>query len=151
MYTLNKILALQELFATNHLQINDFVFDQEYSYETKPSLKYPLLWADLESSDINEIKGSAVWEDNFVFNIACVDLVREDKSNEREVLSDCKLMLNDFLIHFRQTDFAEYLVVDPITTMSPIRMSGQDLTSGWGCKMKFKFITDPDLCGIPTT
>jgi hypothetical protein len=76
--------------------------------------------------------------------------VREDKTNEQEVLSDCKLMLNDLLIYLRQTDFTEYLTVDVIKTMKPIRLVGTDFVSGWECQLQFKFITDPDLCGIPT-
>lgn len=151
MNTLNTIVKIQEDFATDHLQINDFVFDQAYSYETKPNLKYPLLWSDLEESPLDETTNSAVWSDSFVFNIACVDLVREDRSNELEVLSDCKLMLNDFITHLRYGDFDERIKVEITVSMKPVRMSGSDLTSGWSCQLKIGFITDPDLCGIPTT
>lgn len=149
MYTLNNIVKIQEDFAMSHGQINDFVFDQAYSYEVKPELKYPLLWTDLEESPLGESENSAVWSDGFVFNVAVIDLVRENKSNEQDVLSDCKLMLNDFIIYLRQTDFGERLKVEVTVSMKPIRMSGENLTSGWQCQLKFGIITDPDLCGIP--
>lgn len=149
MYTLNKIVKILEDFATAHRQINDFVFDQAYSYEAKPEIKYPLFWVDLESSSLNEIKDSAIWKDNFVFNFCVVDLVRESKINETEALSDCKLILNDILIYLRQTNFTERLLLDVSTSMKPVRMSGENLTSGWECQVTLSFVTDPDLCGIP--
>lgn len=151
MYTLNKILDLQESFATDHGQINDYAFDLEYSYESKPDLKFPLLWCDLVDSPVSESNNSSVWKDGFTFDVRVVDLVREDKSNERDVLSDCKLMLNDFLIYLRQTDFDEYLTVEITQTMKPIRLVGTDFVSGWECQIRMDFVTDPDLCGIPTT
>lgn len=149
MYTLNKIVKILEDFATAHRQINDFVFDQAYSYEAKPEIKYPLLWVDLESSTVDETKYASVWADSFVFNFCVVDLVRESKINETEALSDCKLILNDLLIYLRQASFPEKLLLEVATTMKPVRMTGENLTSGWECTVKLNFITDPDYCGIP--
>lgn len=142
-------MKILEDFATAHRQINDFVFDQAYSYEAKPEIKYPLLWVDLESSSVDETKYASVWGDSFVFNFCVVDLVRESKINETEALSDCKLILNDLLIYLRQANFPERLLLEVSTTMKPVRMTGENLTSGWECQVKLNFITDPDYCGIP--
>lgn len=149
MNTLNKIVKLQEDFQTTHPVINNFIFAPTYEFESKEQIEYPLLLVDIDSSNTGELKTNSVIEDGFTFDVTIADLVTHDRSNELDVLSDCKLMMNDFLAYFRQREFSDWLTIDTATSMTPIRLSGTDLTSGWTCKINFRFATDLDLCGIP--
>lgn len=142
-------MGLQEDFVTNHLILNNFIFAPNYEFESKEQIEYPLLLVDIDSSNTGELKTNSVIDDGFTFDITIADLVTHDRSNELEVLSDCKLMLNDFIAYFRQQQFADWLNIDTATSMTPVRLSGTDLTSGWTCKINFKIATDLDLCGIP--
>jgi hypothetical protein len=142
-YTLNNIIKFQEDFATNHKQINSFLFAPTSEFDSLQQIQYPLLLTDIESCNQKE------QEENFVFRVIICDQIKPDLRNEQDVLSDCKLILNDFVAYFRQTKFTEYFSIETDFSADSFTKGFADDTAGWDCKITFKKYLDLDLCGIP--
>lgn len=143
MYTLNNIIQFQQDFATNHRQINSFIFAPTSEFDSLEQIKYPLLLVDVESCSQKE------QEENFIFRVIICDQIKPDLRNEQDVLSDCKLMLNDFVAYFRQTKFSEYFSIETDFSSDCFTKGFADDVAGWDCKITFKKYLDLDLCGIP--
>jgi hypothetical protein len=140
-------VKLQQDFATNHKQINSFLFAPAARHDSLEQIIYPLLLTDIDSSVISDDGLS----DSYVFRVIVADLLTPGLENETEVLSDCKQMINDFIAYFKQTDFPTYLTIDTNIIMTHFTQWGADDVAGWDCKITFKLYLDLDLCGIPLT
>jgi len=141
-------VKFQEDFATNHRQINSFIFAPTFDFGDEEQIVYPLLLSDVESSTIQTGGDNSFYLDTYVFRVLVTDQLKPDLRNEVEVLSDCKLMLNDFIAYFRQTRFNEFLEIDTDISMNVVKGSTDDVI-GWECNITFKIGLDLDLCGIP--
>lgn len=149
MYTLNKIVTLLRDYATAHGQINDFEFQPDYRDGSERQLLYPLLACDIVSNSIGSLNENNRVDDSFDFEFRILDLVKNDNSNETDVLSDCNQIAKDLIAYLRQTRFLEYLTIDTSTTMERVRYTAPDDCAGWVFKIGIKQGLDLDLCGAP--
>jgi hypothetical protein len=144
--TLNNIISEINLFASNHKQINSFRFGQiEQVGET--SVVYPLLHCELSetSSEFNE------QSDSYYFDFAIINKVNDKNQYESnlEVLSDTKLIANDFIAYLTKYDFGEFLNIDLPITLNPLVLIGEDNISGWTFTIKLVLTQGVSNCVIP--
>ncbi len=106
----------------------------------RKGLLYPLFFAIPEdSTDLIQTKQRR-------FSIRCFDIVKKDKSNEQEVLSDTEQDLDDFIRYCRNTD--DFLLInEPV--MTPFKESYGDWCAGWACEVIIETDFNSMDCDIP--
>lgn len=142
-YTVTNIVDLIETFATNHKQISTFYFGRLPDSQSEQDIVYPSLLAELLPCPIEE------QVERFVFKFYILDLSTHNRTNEKDSLSDTKLIGMDLIAYFRQTVFSNSLSVDTNVTMNPLIGAMDDLCNGWEFDLTFKQKLDLDVCQIP--
>lgn len=142
--TYNQFIKKIQGFADRHKFINTFGTGEEWETEgiLKPGIKYQILYAiPVDSTDLVQAKQRR-------FNFLCFDIVKKDKSNEQEVLSDTEQTLDDLIRWCRnQDDFS--LINDPVAT--PFKESYGDWCAGWGCEVTIESDFNSADCDLPLT
>lgn len=147
MYTLNNVITILEQFANAHKQINSFLFQDFVNDASDTAPKYPLLLAEVESSEVSEQKDVYVIK----FAIADVPNNENERLGIRTVLSDTKLIANDLIAYLRYTTFGQFMTVTTPVTLSPFTNALQDNSSGWTLTLTFRLAQGIDKCVIPMT
>lgn len=149
--------------ADHHKQINSFGLGEidQLSYWTESRDKqdnvtfsspiYPLMYV-VPSQCVNEINspGSSfmIWE----LNILIMDLVERDLSNQIDILSDTKQMLDDVIAQYRLSVESTYgcynqkYWLDESVTCNPFMEQYDDLTCGWNGIIRIKTMMPLDRC-----
>ncbi len=102
MTTLNQIVDRIEKIADNHYQVKTFdsgTISQFLERNQAGDLIYPCVY--LEERPASSTGGAMF----FNFNVWVVDLVQKDRSNEREVKSDCLSIATDFVTIMERFEF----------------------------------------------
>lgn len=146
--TYNQLINKFKEFCANHKFIKTFGTGEEWEInELKPDdlvlrkgLLYQLFFAiPIDSTDLEQTK-------NRRFRILCFDIVKKDKSNEQEVLSDTEQSIDDFIRYCRNTD--DFLLInDPVA--EPFKESYGDWCAGWGCEVIIETDFNSNACDLP--
>lgn len=145
-FSLNNIKDLFELFVQNHFQLKRFGFgivpDVEQIISDKQT--FPVLYANL--IDIQYPTDNLK---TFNFNILIFDLLKNDKSNEQDVWSDCIQVGEDF-IRFLNHNSNDYYQIIGQSRIETFTERFTDFVAG--CNLNLSIQVDSNLqndCGIP--
>jgi hypothetical protein len=116
-----------------------------WEHESQPNVKYPLLLADLNSSQTTET------ENVFEFQFYVCDRVLSDEDNELHVLSDMRQLANDLVAYFGGSTFVQDLRIDVDVNLEAFTGRFDTDVAGWQFPVKFRVYFDWDLCGVPVT
>lgn len=148
-YTLNNIVDLIEAFRSSHLQLKSFYFGRLPDSTSEQDIEFPTLLAELQPSPISENGGNG--EETFVFKFYVLDRADHNRANEKDTLSDCKLIANDLVAYFKLTSFTNNLTINVNLTMNPLIGALDDLCNGWEFDVFFKQPLNLNKCSIPIT
>ena len=140
--TYNQIITLFRGIASASKYIHTFGTGELWEIDgiIKPGIKYPLLWCEPISSEIQEqVK-------LLTFRFICMDVVNKDKSNEQDVLSDTQLGLEDLIKVLRMESDDYTLVNNP--TLEPFKEEFSDWCAGWRAEFQIELNFNSNDCDI---
>ncbi len=140
--TFKQIIDDLELFATNHKQINSFGFGNADNITNKDQV-YPMMWVQ----SIPSTTGNMV---DLTFEIYLIDLLKQDKVNLVDVLSDTLLMGNDVVAkYFDDEDEYDFTLNEDGVVITPFEAEFDDFTAGWIFEVNIEIQNDLNDCEIP--
>ena len=142
-YTLNQIINLFEVIATNHAQINGFNFGEASDISASEQEQYPLLWIDVVDSAIDSNTLS------LVMNVKVMDIQKDDQTNERDTLSDCLSIAQDVYSALCNPIYQDYFLLSFATNLVPLREALADKVNGWEMNLTFELMQERNRCQIP--
>lgn len=142
-YSLNQIVAKLEDIKNNHLILKGFKFCDIADLEAFNDLRYPLLWCDVMPSNF-ETKTITV-----NIQIAVLDIVKKDLSNEKDVLSDCLQLISDVVAELRSPLNGDYFIIQDAISATPIKDSYQDEVAGWRTQIALQIANPYNRCELP--
>jgi hypothetical protein len=142
-YTLNQIINLFEVIATNHAQINGFNFGEVSDISASEQEQYPLLWIDVIDSGIESNTLS------LNMNVKIMDIQKDDQTNERDTLSDCLSIAQDVYSALCNPIYQDYFMLSFATNLVPLREALADKVNGWEMNLTFELMQDRNRCQIP--
>jgi hypothetical protein len=142
-YTLNQIINLFEVIATNHAQINGFNFGEVSDISASEQEQYPLLWIDVVDSAIDSNTLS------LVMNVKVMDIQKDDQTNERDTLSDCLSIAQDVYSALTNPIYQDYFLLSFATNLVPLREAMADKVNGWEMNLTFELAQERNRCQIP--
>jgi hypothetical protein len=144
-WTYNSFVdEINDNFASLHLQIKRFeigFYDDMSVYITKNEL-WPIMW--IVPIDIIHLKNSV---SQYNLRVYFLDLLDNDNSNERDVLSDQLSISRDFINWLRLNEYSFDLLNDP--TATPVKSIAMDYTAGWYVDVSLEVETEGSDCSIP--
>lgn len=140
--TYNQIITLFRGIASASKYIHTFGTGELWEIDgiIKPGIKYPLLWCEPLSSEIQEQIQIRT------FRFICMDVVNKDKSNEQEVLSDTELGLEDLIKVLRMESDDYTLINNP--TLEPFKEEFGDWCAGWRAEFQIELNFNSNDCDI---
>ena len=147
-YTHNNLIQLFENIATAHFQLKGFGKGNTTEIEGIPNKQYPYLWVVPVNTAVQLNSSGEFQTINHTFQIEVFDLVKKDRSNETEVLSDCQSILLDVIkiLHNHNADFE---VIGSPTLNPYVEKYGDDVT-GWYVEVEIAVPFDSSYCDIPS-
>ena len=142
-YTLNQIINLFEVIATNHAQINGFNFGEVSDISASEQEQYPLLWIDVIDSGIESNTLS------LNMNVKVMDIQKDDQTNERDTLSDCLSISQDVYSALTNPIYQDYFLLSFATNLVPLREALADKVNGWEMNLTFELAQQRNRCQIP--
>ena len=142
-YTLNQIINLFEVIATNHAQINGFNFGEVSDISASEQEQYPLLWIDVIDSSIESNTLS------LNMNVKVMDIQKDDQTNERDTLSDCLSIAQDVYSALTNPIYQDYFLLSFATNLVPLREAMADKVNGWEMNLTFELAQERNRCQIP--
>ena len=142
-YTLNQIINLFEVIATNHAQINGFNFGEVSDISASEQEQYPLLWIDVIDSSIESNTLS------LNMNVKVMDIQKDDQTNERDTLSDCLSISQDVYSALTNPIYQDYFLLSFATNLVPLREALADKVNGWEMNLTFELAQERNRCQIP--
>jgi hypothetical protein len=142
-YTLNQIINLFEVIATNHAQINGFNFGEVSDISASEQEQYPLLWIDVVDSAIDSNTLS------LNMNVKVMDIQKDDQTNERDTLSDCLSIAQDVYSALTNPIYQDYFLLSFATNLVPLREALADKVNGWEMNLTFELAQERNRCQIP--
>lgn len=142
-YTLNQIINLFEVIATNHAQINGFNFGEVSDISASEQEQYPLLWIDVIDSGIESNTLS------LNMNVKVMDIQKDDQTNERDTLSDCLSISQDVYSALTNPIYQDYFLLSFATNLVPLREALADKVNGWEMNLTFELAQERNRCQIP--
>ena len=142
-YTLNQIINLFEVIATNHAQINGFNFGEVSDISASEQEQYPLLWIDVIDSAIDSNTLS------LNMNVKVMDIQKDDQTNERDTLSDCLSISQDVYSALTNPIYQDYFLLSFATNLVPLREALADKVNGWEMNLTFELAQERNRCQIP--
>ena len=142
-YTLNQIINLFEVIATNHAQINGFNFGEVSDISASEQEQYPLLWIDVIDSAIDSNTLS------LNMNVKVMDIQKDDQTNERDTLSDCLSIAQDVYSALCNPIYQDYFLLSFATNLVPLREALADKVNGWEMNLTFELAQERNRCQIP--
>lgn len=143
MMTYNNTIQLFDNIATAHKQINTFGTGElwEVNGIIKPELKGFILWVAPVNTTITDQTTIRT------FTVLVMNIVKKDKSDEQEVLSDSEQILIDIIKIFRNEDEAYELVGDP--TLFPFKEDFGDWLTGYRTDLVIQTDFNNNYCDLP--
>ena len=142
-YTLNQIINLFEVIATNHAQINGFNFGEVSDISASEQEQYPLLWIDVVDSAIDSNTLS------LNMNVKVMDIQKDDQTNERDTLSDTLSISQDVYSALTNPIYQDYFLLSFATNLVPLREALADKVNGWEMNLTFELAQERNRCQIP--
>lgn len=147
----NNLIYLFEQFAANHYQIKRYGNGEIHDIETyiADNGEFPIMWSNL--IDVNYQNNDRV--KNYSFNILFFDILKNDKSNESEIINDQIQIAEDFIrfINYNQQNTYrlnpdQYPLITPFTERFSEFIAGVNVT----VNIQVDFMGEND-CGIPNS
>lgn len=150
--TYNQVITKIEKFANNHLQINQFINDHPLAVNQSEDVHFPAFALYPASSSIDRNK--------MTLNIKAffIDILDNDKSNERDVLSDTLQIGNDFIQYFaRNEDEWGFYIDETTVSMEPFSENFEsnedtnieDNVAGWYFDVNIVIGNVMNNCNLP--
>lgn len=146
MKTYNQVAKVLTDIAEAHLQIRQYGIGSPT--EIPSNVNYPLMWAVYQPGDVN-IDRKAY---NQTFQIFFLDLLKEDNSNEAEVLSDMQLLAFDVLSQLQLPAYSDTFTVEPRARVEPVFENlTEDSVAGWVMTVTLRLDFLSNWCEVPST
>lgn len=142
--THNQIIKLFSDIATNHKQINDWGFGKNFDIGAERKIIYPLMWGDNNPSSI---------ADNVMlsnYSLYFLDRVKQDQSNEDEIISDQLLIAQDVLAILCSDTYDSYFDCQRSAQISEFFSEYlDDVLVGVKLDISLRIFYDTNRCQIP--
>ena len=141
----NQIIELFEVISEAHYQIKRFgageLSEADLNKYISENSTYPVFWATPVSVQSNQ---NTI---NYAFNLLFFDIVKKDKNNEQEVLSDTlQIALDVFrILKLESSEFT----IDGEPTISPFAGRYSEWVAGWSMELNIQVLFQDNLCDIP--
>ena len=142
--TVNQLLKLIKDTSENHNQVNKFLFAKDWDFETEGQVKYPLVGVALvqPAQFITRVI-------EYDFTIWVADLVKKDRSNELEVLSDTIQIAVDIVSDLIQNNQDDEMEITQNISYTPFTEKWDSEVSGWTFELKIRVPSINNECQIP--
>ena len=146
MLTLNNIVSEIRTFATNHQQINSFIYGGIPEVGSTDAV-YPELYCDLgdTASEFDQQTDSYYFD----FLITGKPNHANEYASTLESLSDTKLIANDIIAYFKKHNFGQAVKLDLPVTMQSVVGSNENSVCGWMFTLKVTLGQGVAYCEIP--
>jgi hypothetical protein len=151
--TYNQIIQRINEAANQHLQIASFGEgdpSQFLEVDSDEAVKYPILWV---VDRPHTVQGKSMF-----FNLTLIfgDRVKKDRSNERDVVSDCIQYATDFIAVLNDLSFVgesnvAYLDKEQNLTITPFTEDRADRISGVQMDIRISQAYEWNRCFVPTS
>ena len=140
----NQLIDYIEDFSDNHLQLQRFGegFRADINLISTEENNFPILYVEPLSHSVQN------WVQRYRIRIYCLDLLQQDKSNRREILSDCLQILND-LYKYIKNDTNNNFDVSNIPTSLPVQNISIEGIAGWSSEFEILVTINNNICDIP--
>jgi hypothetical protein len=140
----NQLIDYIEDFSDNHLQLQRFGegFRADINIISTEENNFPILYVEPLSHSVQN------WVQRYRIRIYCLDLLQQDKSNRREILSDCLQILND-LYKYIKNDTNNNFDVSNIPTSLPVQNISIEGIAGWSSEFEILVTINDNICDIP--
>lgn len=145
MISINALSVLFKSAADQHPQINQYGIGQVYNISAGAATIYPLLWVVPDGGDLSD----ETYTHRFTFYL--IDKMKEDYSNEVEILSDTQQTLTDVLIRLDEWAETREYTMQWGATMTPIVDGQADIVAGHSVQVSIDVFHGKDSCAIPGT
>ena len=142
--TLNQLNKAFNTIANAHLQVKTYGFGQVMNIATSGTIQHPLMWVELENAT-NRSDGTF-----YQFTFYLMDIVKNDLSNELEVLSDMFKIAEDIIAEIRHKDWTFYVIREDIL-IDYYTEGFTDKVTGVKFNINIGTETPNDRCAIPET
>ena len=140
--TYNQIITLFSNIATAHKQIKSFGHGEAWEINSDDVFKDYILWVIPIDSTTNENTKVRT------FTVLAFKKVKQDKSDETFILSDCEQILDDVIkIFINNSD--NYELVN-IPTLFPFKEEFGDWCAGWRADLQIQTDFANNYCDIPS-
>lgn len=143
MISINALSVLFRAAADQHPMVNQYGIGQVYNISADAATTYPLLWVVPDGGDM----GEEVYTHRFTMYL--IDRMKEDFSNEVEVLSDTHQVLTDVLTVMYDWSHDKEYTMQWGGTFSPIVDEQADIVAGHSVQVSFEVFHGKDSCAIP--
>ena len=140
----NQLIDYIENFSDNHLQLQRFGegFRADINVISTEENNFPILYVEPLSHTMQD------WVQRYRIRIYCLDLLQQDKSNRRDILSDCIQILND-LYKYIKNDSQNNFDVTNIPTSLPVQNISIEGVGGWSSEFEILVTLNDKNCDIP--
>lgn len=140
----NQLIDYIEDFSDNHLQLQRFGegFRADINLISTEENNFPILYVEPLSHTMQN------WVQRYRIRIYCLDLLQQDKSNRRDILSDCLQILND-LYKYIKNDSQNNFDVTNIPTSLPVQNISIEGVGGWSSEFEILVTLNDTDCDIP--
>lgn len=143
MKTKNQIRKIFSDFASNHLQIHQFGYGEEFEQQAVEGINYPLLWVVALPSPLNGV------DYDRTYRIILADRVRKDESDEIEVESDTELLLLDTISYIWKYGQQNQMDLQDGITTNPFWEKWSDEVTGHYADITIRDYFDYNSCALP--
>jgi hypothetical protein len=145
MLSINQIVKKASQLSELHPQINSFYFGPFADIGSQGSVSYRLFAMDVMPGSLS----IGLVNDRFILYFA--DIMNKDKSNEKEIFSDCQLIALDIFAQLYEYFQDNDIEIDPNATMSFFREATNDDEAA-GCQIEISVpqFYSRDTCQVPT-
>lgn len=140
----NQLIDYIEDFSDNHLQLQRFGegFRADINLISTEENNFPILYVEPLSHTMQN------WVQRYRIRIYCLDLLQQDKSNRRDILSDCLQILND-LYKYIKNDSENNFDVTNIPISLPVQNISIEGVGGWSSEFEILVTLNDTDCDIP--
>lgn len=128
-------------FFSEHAQIHDVYFGDDFDFNAEPNLNYPVAFIEHISNDVN---------DKFInrtYNISLVDQINDNVNDiEDEIYSDMELIAVDFITWLRYQP--EWTYTKRLSLRRIVNDTG-DRVAGFDFQITLSFAMPLNECAIP--
>ncbi len=141
--TLKQIITELSGFTTAHQQLQDFGFGDISNISTKDHL-FPMMWINIIPST-NEGR-----QLNINLEMYIIDLLKQDRTNLIDVMSDTLLIGNDVVAnYFDNEDDFDMVLDEESVNLTPFEAQFDDFTAGFVFEITLNIENKLNDCEIP--